>query len=744
MASHPFLVGQKEEWVPTISACMVVRDEARTLAAAIQSIAAVVDEVVIGVDDACTDETPAIARQFASPGRLFFFHWTGDFSWARNEAIKRASGDLILILDGHEFLPPNDHPVAAQLARIRGYNLDTAKLPTALATLEMIHREGLHNECDVGCFTLAMNTDQWGIPQLFFLQPRIFKNDGEIRYANAVHNALVGYKKDQAIAYPEAILVHNMPPEREAQRRKQREKMNVAGLWRDVRAQRGTPIKEQDARPYFYLGNSYADMGKEAKAIYWYEQYLKRSKFGEEKYQALQQLGVLYHRFHHDNTKARRFALQAIDTNWRRPEPFVLLSEIALEDKDFDQALHWLTLVEAVHAPHTVMFLQGSVYSYLVNIQRAKCYEGMGRWELAAGEIEKALSWRPGDQSLIDELRKLREVHLRTEGKPNILIVDRLGSFTKDLAAHFGRRGANVMAVPACTPQTKAWCDLAWFEWCDENVLQWSREHWDSPIICRLHSYETFGELPAHVEWDGVAHLVFVAEHIRDLFFTKWPQLGEKLAGKVSVIPNGISGEGLTFRERSHGRKIAYLGYLNHKKGVELLVAAIQAMPDYEFHVAGAFQDPHIQYYCEHAFAEQPNVWWYGWVPAERKDEWLEGMDYLISPSIVESFGYGIAEAMVKGIKPLILNRPGAIWTEVWRTIEDLRAMVDPSSPYESPAYRDYILEHYSLERQMALTDGLVRHLLGMPAPEPTSLFTAVPIDTAVGFIPAPNPTGLA
>lgn len=728
--------------MPSISACLILKDEAKTAAAAIQSILPIVDEVVIGVDDSCTDDTPAIAQQFASPGRLFSFTWTEDFSWARNEAIKRASGDLILILDGHEFVPPNDHPVGAQMARIRGHNPETAKVPTALATLDMVHREGLHNDCDVGCITLSMNVDQWGIPQLFFLQPRIFKNDGNIHYANAVHNALVGYKKEQAIAYPEAILGHNMPPAREEQRKRQRKTMNVAGLWADVKKQRGIPPMEQDARPYFYLGNTYADMGKEDKAIYWYEQYLKRSRFGEEKYQALQQLGVLYNRCRKDNAKAKEWALQAIATNWRRREPFVLLSEIAMQEGDFEEAIHWLSIAETIPAPHTVMFLQGSVYSYLPAIQKAKCYEGMGNWGGAAAEIEKALSWRPGDPSLIEELRKLRDVHLRTTGKPNFLVVDRIGSFTGELAQHFAKRGATVQTVQQCDLRWKGWCDLAWFEWCDENLVQWSREHWDSPIICRLHSYEAFGDAPPQVEWDGVAHLAFVAEHIRDLFFARWPQLADKLAGKTSVIPNGISGEGLTFRKRGHGKKIAYLGYINHKKGFDALIPIIQAMPDYEFHIAGAFQDPHLQYFAETQFPEMPNVWWWGWVPPERKDEWLEDKDYLISPSIVESFGYGIAEAMVKGIKPLVRNRPGALWTEVWRTVEDIRAMVDPSSPYDSGAYRDFILANFSLDRQMALTDVLIQRVLGQQ--ETPGIFTAIPVDTAAAFMPSPNPTGLA
>ena len=75
--------------MPTISLCMVVKDEAETLAAAIESHEGIMDEIVIGVDDSCTDNTPEIAKKYASSGKYFEFKWQDDFSKARNEAIKR-------------------------------------------------------------------------------------------------------------------------------------------------------------------------------------------------------------------------------------------------------------------------------------------------------------------------------------------------------------------------------------------------------------------------------------------------------------------------------------------------------------------------------------------------------------------------------------------------------------------------------------------------------------------------------
>lgn len=706
--------------MPTISLVMVVKDEAATLVAAVQSALPIVDEVVIGVDRASTDATLAIARTLATSGKLFEFTFEesgSGFAGARNEALKRASGELVLILDGHECIPPDDHPVLQQVARMRGQDPDTQRIPTALATFSTLRHDGLGEAFDVACVTLAMNTDPVGIPQLFFLQPRLFrrivKGDvtrieedglGQIRYGNPVHNALEGFENARALGVPEAVLVHNMPAEREAQRKKQRARMNFAGLLADVRRERKKLPKEQNGRPFFYLGNSYADQGKPKQAIHWYEQYLHRSKFGEEKMQALQQLGILYHRHAKDVGKARRALLEAVALQWRRAEPLVLLAEIAMEEKQWEEAIHWLKLAQQYRAPHTVMFMQGSVYAYLPDLQMATCYANLEDWHEACAHLDAVLTWRPGDPAIIQQRRECMMHFKKKPGDTNLLIVDRLGSFTVDLGQYFANQGWSVTRRAQLDDRWRAWPDLVWFEWCDQNLLEGTQQPWHCPVICRLHSYEAFTDLPPHIRWEHVDALVFVAPHIRDLVLAQWPTLKDQV--EMVVIPNGVSPDGLTFRERQHGHRIGYLGYLNHKKGVDILVQAIRVLPDYEFRVAGRFQDPHLEYYWHECTKDLPNIWFDGWVPPEQKDDWLEGVDYLISPSIVESFGYSIAEAMLKGLFPILHQRPGAIYpSHTFRSVNDIRALL--AKPYDSTAYRQHVLDHYALTGQMEATEAL-------------------------------------
>jgi tetratricopeptide (TPR) repeat protein len=84
---------------PTLSVCMIVRDEEANLARALDSVEGVATETVV-VDTGSVDRTLDIAREHGAV--VASFAWTADFSAARNFAASRATGDWILVLDADE------------------------------------------------------------------------------------------------------------------------------------------------------------------------------------------------------------------------------------------------------------------------------------------------------------------------------------------------------------------------------------------------------------------------------------------------------------------------------------------------------------------------------------------------------------------------------------------------------------------------------------------------------------------
>ncbi|QOR36420.1 glycosyltransferase [Clostridium sp. 'deep sea'] len=85
----------------SISLCMIVKNEELNLPSNLQQATKYVDEIVI-IDTGSSDNTIAIAKKYGAIVKEI--SWKNDFAKARNEAIKHASKDWILVLDADEIL----------------------------------------------------------------------------------------------------------------------------------------------------------------------------------------------------------------------------------------------------------------------------------------------------------------------------------------------------------------------------------------------------------------------------------------------------------------------------------------------------------------------------------------------------------------------------------------------------------------------------------------------------------------
>ncbi|MDE3076948.1 MAG: glycosyltransferase family 2 protein, partial [Chloroflexota bacterium] len=98
---------------PTISACLIVKNEEANLGRCLRSLKGKVDEVIV-VDTGSTDGTVEIARQGGA--RVAYFPWCDDFSAARNESLKLAASDFIIWIDADEELIEHKPGALAKLA----------------------------------------------------------------------------------------------------------------------------------------------------------------------------------------------------------------------------------------------------------------------------------------------------------------------------------------------------------------------------------------------------------------------------------------------------------------------------------------------------------------------------------------------------------------------------------------------------------------------------------------------------
>lgn len=86
-----------------LSLCIIVKNEELALPKCLNSVRNVVDEMVV-LDTGSTDRTLEIAREFGA--KVYQFEWCNDFSSARNQSLKYATGEWILVLDADEMLVP--------------------------------------------------------------------------------------------------------------------------------------------------------------------------------------------------------------------------------------------------------------------------------------------------------------------------------------------------------------------------------------------------------------------------------------------------------------------------------------------------------------------------------------------------------------------------------------------------------------------------------------------------------------
>ena len=267
------------------------------------------------------------------------------------------------------------------------------------------------------------------------------------------------------------------------------------------------------------------------------------------------------------------------------------------------------------------------------------------------------------------------------------------------------------------------WSDIIWLEWASElTVFVTNHLPLTSPkrIVCRIHSYEVLsGYLPL-INWSTVSRIIYVADHIRRIAHEVHPPLVNQPPNMV--IKNGIDMGPFRFNKRQPGFNLAVVGSINFKKNpsmwIEILSRLVKIDSRYKLKVAGGFQDLRYPYYFQNIVGKlglKDHIQFFGHV--EDIPDWFEKekINYLLSTSVFESFGYNIAEAMAMGIKPLIHSFPGAeeLWPHgcIFSTTDELIEIIRNDKDYNSRAYRQLVEQRYPLHTQLDKFDRLMKEM---------------------------------
>lgn len=222
---------------PLISLCMIVKNEADTLARCLQSVRGVADEIII-VDTGSTDSTVSIARSFGA--RIIPFPWTGDFASARNAGLAGARGSWILVLDADEELEPGSKKELLVCAEHTEYE----------AFFVRIHN---HKGTDRASQTITVN------PIL-----RMFKRRASYRFSGIIHEqiaAVIVQETPAAAMHMSTVVVHHYGYADGVVEKKDKISRNIGLLKEQLRLNPG------DAFHHFNMAVEYMRLGDYGHAL---------------------------------------------------------------------------------------------------------------------------------------------------------------------------------------------------------------------------------------------------------------------------------------------------------------------------------------------------------------------------------------------------------------------------------------------------------------------------------------------
>jgi glycosyltransferase involved in cell wall biosynthesis/tetratricopeptide (TPR) repeat protein len=347
----------------TISLGMIVKNEARTLRACLESVAPFVDEIVIGLGGESTDSTAEIAAEFTD--KIFPIEWKDDFSDARNQVLQRVTGEYFLWLDGDDIL-------------INGEKLR--------------HEVITHPNVDSFFMGYDYARDDKGNCLCYLVRERVVKLFHEHptkgwEWIGKVHEVLDFKGGEQVQLLLDGTLVQHHKPAN-----KHEPDRNAKILYQQLAEQEPNP----DPRILVYLANEASTRGNLAEAIMHWQRFVKLSGWDQEKYQAQHRIADAYRALGQFD-KALRADLDAIEIMPEWPDAFLGLAETYLS-KDNPKAAIALTEAGATkQVPQTMLIINPLDYSFHPSVVLAGAYARLGQFDLALANYQKALSIRHDD-----------------------------------------------------------------------------------------------------------------------------------------------------------------------------------------------------------------------------------------------------------------------------------------------------------------------------------------------------------
>ncbi len=375
---------------PTISLCMIVRDEERVLEACLQSAKPWFDEIIV-VDTGSRDRTVEIAQQQGA--RVFHFPWCDDFSAARNESLRHATGEWVFWMDADDTLPAECGAKLRELAvlaeeRTTGFIVQV-QIPAAPG--------------EVG-FTIVDHV-------------KLFRNRPELRFTGRIHEQILEpiHKTGGRVERSDAFVVHSGYDYSPVGQEKKRVR-DLTLLEKD--------LADRPAHPFvlFNIGMTAYHMKDYAKAIDALEQCLQMSKPQESTVRKVYAMLAGCYSEQRQFEAAKAYIERGLAIYPHDPELLFRAGAIYRELGDLERAAHsYVTLLTHREQGH-VDSLDVTMTGFKAHHNLALIYQDMDRLEDAEGHFRQAVTLEP---NFVPSLAGLAETYRRMNRPQDVQDIER-------------------------------------------------------------------------------------------------------------------------------------------------------------------------------------------------------------------------------------------------------------------------------------------------------------------------------
>ena len=346
--------------MPTISLCMIVRDEESVLGRCLECVNSIVDEIII-VDTGSKDKTKEIASLYTD--KIYDFKWVDDFSAARNFSFSKAEMDYIMWLDADDVIDFENQRMLKEL------------------------KSTLDPSTDMVMMKYNVAFDDNGNPTFSYYRERLMKRSRHFLWKGAIHEVIT---PSGNIKYCDIEILHK--------------KLKVNDPNRNLRIFEKllNDGKALDTRQKYYYARELYFHKRYDDAIKVFKEFFDADdKWIENSINACLDISRCYMKLGRAN-RALNSLFLSFNYDSPRAEICCEIGYIKMAEQKYREAIFWYEIASELEYPiQNGGFSSVDCYGYIPYMQLCVCYDKLGNLQKACEYNDKAGSIKPNDKNYL-------------------------------------------------------------------------------------------------------------------------------------------------------------------------------------------------------------------------------------------------------------------------------------------------------------------------------------------------------